>query len=233
MTNKIALSWSGGKDSTLALRKLLYEGEYKVEVLLTLFNPETQMVPYQYIPIDFIRKQAESLNIPLLEIPVGSPLSNLSYENVLTQTFQQLKKQDIHTVAYGDINSQGIRNYREQLAAKIQVKFIYPLWDMNIAYLANDFIERGFKAIISSLDTLMLDENFLGEAYDSSFIANLPDTVDICGEHGEFHTFVYDGPIFSKAISFETGEIYDDGMQTELVQMKYIEILQASAFEKL
>jgi uncharacterized protein (TIGR00290 family) len=226
MAEKIVLSWSGGKDSALTLERLLYHGAYTVEGLFTVYDRDTQKVKLHNVPIQLIRLQAKSINLPLFEIPIEENASNEKYEEAHINLFNELKKNDIHHAAFGDLFLEVIRNYRESLAEKAGFKFHYPLWKENPEKLSSEFIERGFKAVVTAINSDVLDEDCLGKQYDENFISSLPDNVDICGENGEFHTFVWDGPYFSKPVGYVLGENSTKDYRPEIdMSMSFCEIM--------
>jgi uncharacterized protein (TIGR00290 family) len=226
MAEKIVLSWSGGKDSTLALERLIYNGGYVIEGLFTVYTTETQKVNLHNVPVSLIRMQAESLNLPLYEIALPEDASNEIYESEHFKLFEQLKVQGIYNIAFGDLFLDVIKDYRDKLAAKTGMKFQYPLWREQTGKISTEFIERGFKAVVTAINTDVLPYSLLGRQYDEDFVTQLPEDVDICGENGEFHTFVWDGPIFSKSVTYNLGEISTTDYRPKVeMSMAFIEIL--------
>jgi uncharacterized protein (TIGR00290 family) len=225
MADNIVVSWSGGKDSSLALERLMYNGNYKVCGLFTAYDVKNQWVKLHNVPIAMIRLQAESLGMPLYEIPLSPTASNAEYENAHFELFEKLKKEGIYNIGYGDIFLEEIKEYRDKMSAKAGMHFHYPLWNADAEDISEEFISRGFEAVITAIDTAKLDESFLGRHYNAAFIADLPDDVDICGENGEFHSYVFNGPIFSKAIHYKTGKIYKENYRPTVdMEMAFVEI---------
>jgi uncharacterized protein (TIGR00290 family) len=225
MADKIVLSWSGGKDSALALEKLMYNGQYNVVGLFTTYNQSTQKINLHNVPLNLIRKQAESLDLPLFEIALPPNASNSKYENAHKDLFHKLKQEGVTHIGYGDIFLEEIRKYRESVAEKAGMQTYFPLWGLTSAELADEFIDRGFKAIITAIDTAKLATQKLGKIYNEEFIADLPTDVDVCGENGEFHTFVYDGPIFKQPLKYFLGDVYMESYKPALdIEMAFIEI---------
>jgi uncharacterized protein (TIGR00290 family) len=225
MSSNILLSWSGGKDSALALERLQYNGEYRPIGLFTAYDKESGKVKLHNVPIELIRMQAESVGLPLYELPLSSKASNDEYEKAHLDLFAKLKKEDLESVAFGDIHLEVIRQYREQLSAKAELPFVYPLWGESPEYLSQDFIERDFKAVITAIDTAKMTKEKLGSIYDLEFVAGLPGDVDVCGENGEFHSFVFDGPNFSRRIGYKTGKIFEEDYRPEVnMTMAFLEI---------
>jgi uncharacterized protein (TIGR00290 family) len=226
MPDKIILSWSGGKDSAMALARLIYNGGCQVEGLFTSYNRDNSKVNLHGIPKELIREQAASLKLDLYELPLPPAASNEEYEAAHLSLFENLKAKGIDAIAYGDLFVQEIRDYRDRLSEKAGISFIYPLWGEDTSRLAPEIIERGFKAVVISIDAEKLPGNMLGRPYDDNFIKDLPENNDYCGENGEFHTFVYDGPIFSRAIPYQLGDRYEEDYRPAVnMQMKYMDIL--------
>lgn len=203
--NKIVLSWSGGKDSALALYRLQQSG-LAVHGLLTTIS-----LPYERISMHGVRRsllmqQAEATGLPLYTAEVADK-SNTGYETEMLRVFRNLAKEGIDTIAFGDIFLQDLRSYRENLLAQAGLKGIYPLWKENTADLAREFIREGFRTITCCVNDASLSENWCGRNYDEPFLLDLPAGLDPCGENGEFHTFCYDGPVFRSPVKFEKGEI--------------------------
>lgn len=225
MADKIVLSWSGGKDSALALEKLMYNGQYQVCGLFTTYNAQSQKISLHNVPVELIRQQAQNLNLPLYEIPLPPNASNAIYEDAHKYLYDKLKKDGISHVAFGDIHLQEIRDYREKVANGAGMQTYFPLWEMKTGELATEFIDRGFKAIVTAVNTANLNPDKLGELYNESFIAGLPEDADICGENGEFHTFVFDGPIFSKPIKYFLGKVYMENYRPAIdMEMAFVEM---------
>lgn len=204
---KIILTWSGGKDSCLALYELIKQGNVEIASLLTTLTEDYDRISMHGVRADLLRKQAESIGIPLREVYVSKNGSNEEYELQMREALEVFKGQGIKKVAFGDIFLEDIRRYRVEQLGKLGMDALFPLWGSNTYYLANRFIELGFQAIVVCVDTERLHGNFSGREFNQKFINDLPKSVDPCGEHGEFHTFVYDGPIFKKRIAFSRGEI--------------------------
>ncbi|MGZ5244858.1 MAG: Dph6-related ATP pyrophosphatase [Bacteroidia bacterium] len=225
MADKIVLSWSGGKDSALALEKLMYNGQYQLCGLFTTYNVQTQKINLHNVPIALIRQQAESLGLSLYEIPLPPNAANAIYEDAHKHLYNKLNQEGITHIGFGDIFIEEIKSYRENIAQQTGLETFFPLWQQNTEALANEFITRGFKAIITALDTAKLGIENLGRLYDEAFIAALPDDTDFCGEHGEFHTFVFDGPIFRKPVKYFLGDVYMENYKPAIdMEMAFIEI---------
>lgn len=200
-------NWSGGKDSAMALHKMLQDPQFNIEALLTNVNSDTDRISMHGVRRSLLQKQAESIQIPLHTIELNSSPSLKEYEAVVDEKLLGLKKEGLDTAVFGDIFLEDLRSYRENHFSKSDIETIFPLWGHNTKELMRAFIEEGFKAVVVCVKSELLDESFVGRELDDDFIESLPDNVDPCGENGEFHTFVYDGPIFTKAIPFEKGEV--------------------------
>jgi len=205
---KAALHWSGGKDATWALYKLQQEKDIRIECLITTFTIPYKRVSMHGIHEELIDKQAKSIGIPLVKVWLSESTSMESYETELIKVLTELKQRDIDYSVFGDIFLEDLKNYREKLLKKIGVKCLFPLWNAPTNKLANDFIQIGFKAKVVALNASKLDQNFAGNDFDFQFLDKIPDDVDPCGENGEFHTFVFDGPIFNQSINFNLGEVH-------------------------
>jgi uncharacterized protein (TIGR00290 family) len=202
----VIFSWSGGKDSALALF-LLNRKEYHVRSLITTISKDYNRISMHGVRKELLQKQANSIGIPLNCIYLPKDVKNNEYERIMKQEMLYFKSHKINYVVFGDIFLEDIRNYRESNLSKIDMKAIFPLWKRNTKDLANKFISLGFKAIITSIDSNYLDGSFVGKLYNSEFLNSIPSDVDPCGENGEFHTFVFDGPIFSHSISFQKEKV--------------------------
>lgn len=205
MAEKIALAWSGGKDSALALYELRRKN-YDVVRLLTTITAGYDRISMHGVRESLLVRQSENLGIPLLPVRIPAPCSNEEYETCLLAATTELKKQGIGSVAFGDLFLEDIRQYRENNLAQIGMMALSPLWARNTVRLAEEFIDLGFGAYLTCVDTQALPGEFAGRLYDRSLLAELPPTVDPCGENGEFHTFVFAGPIFSRPIPVRRGE---------------------------
>jgi uncharacterized protein (TIGR00290 family) len=200
-------NWSGGKDSAFALWKILNEKKFRIDYLLTSMNNFYNRISMHGVRRELLEAQAASLNIPLTTIELPEQPSMQEYESAMTEKINWLKEGGITHGIFGDIFLQDLRNYREEKLGSAGIECIFPIWGKDTGELMKNFIEAGFKAIIVCVNTRFLDKNFCGTFINESFCQDLPSGVDICGENGEFHTFVYDGPIFNHPICFKKGEI--------------------------
>jgi uncharacterized protein (TIGR00290 family) len=204
--NKAIFSWSGGKDSSLCLHKVLKEKSFNIQYLLTTLNGQNQRVSMHGVAEILLDKQAESIGLPLKKIFMPEFPSMGQYDDLISEFLTKAKSEDIHTSIFGDIFLEDLREYRENQLKKVDMKAAFPLWKIDTKDVAREFIKEGFKTIIVSVDARHLDESFAGRIFDESFLNDLPEDVDPCGENGEFHSYVFDGPIFKKPIPFTKGE---------------------------
>jgi uncharacterized protein (TIGR00290 family) len=221
MKEKILLSWSGGKDSALALYKLLQTNLYEITLLTTVLY-EQRIIGMHGISEELLIKQANCIGLPLEIVYIKPGANNLEFENAISAVLLNYKAAGYTSVAFGDLYLEDIRAYRENNMKATGMKCLFPLWQKDTTLLANEFIDLGFKTVISCVDTQQLHQSFSGRLYDKTFLNELPKTTDPCGENGEFHSFVYDGPIFKKAVDFNIGKkrIVDDRFYfTELLYL--------------
>lgn len=202
----IVISWSGGKDSSRSLFELREEGVL-VNKAITTVTKAFDRISMHGVRTDLLEKQCDALGLDLLKIEIPSPCTNEIYEEKMAITIRQLKTEKYDTMAFGDIFLEDLKAYREEKMDKAEMNAIFPIWKMDPKYLAESFIELGFKTIITCVDSEQLDPSFCGRVYDQSFLNDLPASVDPCGENGEFHTFCFDGPIFKFPLEFTKGEI--------------------------
>lgn len=203
---KAYLNWSSGKDAMLALHQLQHSTEISVEKLVTTVNTDFNRVSMHGLPISLLEKQAESLQLPLCQIPLRGNVSMQVYDKTMQKHVSQLKAEGFTHSVFGDIFLEDLKKYREEQLKRQTVKPLFPLWKKNTKTLLKEFIDLGYKAIVVCTNTNELDESFCGRIIDHNFLNDLPNNVDPCGENGEFHTFVYDGPLFSFPIEFEIGK---------------------------
>lgn len=204
---KTFLNWSGGKDALFALHKK--SEEFTVDKLVTTFNSENNRVNMHGLRKELIEKQAESLDIPLMPIYLKPNISLPDYNKFMNLQLEKLKKEGYSHSMYGDILLEDLKFYREEQLKKIGLKTVFPLWEKDTEQMIRDFIETGYKALVVVTNNKVLDASFCGRILDEDFIKDLPPEVDPCGENGEFHTFVFDGPLFKKRVPFEIGDIVE------------------------
>ena len=207
MKKKAIFNWSSGKDSALALYKILQDPEFEISCLLTSVNQQYQRVSMHGVRIELLEQQAKSIGLPLQIMQIPEMPTMEVYENVMRNTLDKLKSQGVTHSVFGDIFLEDLRKYREDKLAEIGFEGVFPLWKTPTKDLIQEFIDLGFKTIVVCVNERNLDKSFVGRIIDQDFINDLPEDVDVCGENGEFHTFTFDGPIFSKPIDFEIGEV--------------------------
>ena len=206
MKTKALLSWSGGKDCAAALMRILAEGRLDVAALVTTVTAGYGRISMHGVRTGLLKGQARALGIPLEEAVIPQAASNEAYEAALEGVLLRYRG-SVPTVVYGDIFLRDVREYRERHLRRLGFECEFPLWGRDTRELAQGVIEAGMRAVVVCVDGEALGGEFAGREYDSDFLADLPEGVDPCGENGEFHTFVYDGPIFGRSVNFEKGEV--------------------------
>lgn len=206
---KAYLNWSSGKDAALALYQLQKEEKYSVEKLLTTCNSETERISMHGVRVELLVRQAKSLGIELHEISLHGNVSLADYNSVMAEAVEKLKSEQFTHSVFGDIFLEDLREYREKELHRVGIEAVFPLWKRDSSNLMETFLEAGFKAITVCVNSKFLDKFYCGKIIDKDFLASLPEGVDPCGENGEFHTFVFDGPIFKKPIDFKVGEVVE------------------------
>ena len=207
MAEKVLFSWSGGKDSAIAFYEIQKSSNYEILALLTIITEDYDRVSMHGLRRSLLEQQAKSLGISLEKVSISKDASNEEYESKMKEALLRYKNAGVHSVVFGDIFLQDIRKYREVYLAKIGMKGVFPIWRRNTTELSHTFIDLRFKAITICVDSNVLDKRFVARDFDKQFLSELPPTVDPCGENGEFHSFVYDGPIFRENILSKKGEI--------------------------
>ncbi|MEI7487760.1 MAG: diphthine--ammonia ligase [Chryseobacterium sp.] len=206
MKPKAIFNWSSGKDSALALYKTLQETRFEITSILTSVNEEFQRISMHGVHIDLLQQQASSLGIPLMTMQIPKEPSMEQYREIMISTMDTIKSQGNTHSIFGDIFLEDLRKYREEQLQSIGMEAVFPLWKNDTTKLIHEFLNFGFKTIITCVNETYLDKSFAGRIIDKDFIKDLPKTVDPCGENGEFHSFTFDGPIFKNPIQFEIGE---------------------------
>ncbi len=202
----VVLAFSGGKDSLLALARLSADPDWRVVRLLTTLNESYQRIAMHGVRRSLLEEQARALDLPLDLVFLPADGGNTEYEAALSRRLVEYQAVGIHQVAFGDLFLEDVRRYRETHLAQVGMTGLFPLWGQPTDGLARRFITEGFRAIVVCVDTTQLDPSFAGREFDDRFLDTLPPTVDPCGERGEFHTFVYDGPPFNRPIPFQRGQ---------------------------
>lgn len=207
MAESVVMCWSGGKDSALALQVALKEPSLQVEALLTTVTDEYDRISMHGVREALLQAQVDAIGITLEQIRIPKRASNELYEQAMTRAFLRYKTRGISRVIFGDLFLEGIRQYREKQLSKLDMQGIFPLWLRDTRELAKEFIREGFRAVLVCVDPKQIDPSFCGREYDEVLLADLPRSADPCGENGEFHTFVYDGPNFNRVIRIEKGDV--------------------------
>jgi uncharacterized protein (TIGR00290 family) len=202
----VILSWSGGKDSALALAELADDPEVEVVGLLTTVLEGEERIGMHRMRWPLLAAQAAALGLPLHPVPLPPLADNATYEARVGAALYALRPTGAEAVAFGDLFLEEIRAYRERQMAALGLATLFPLWGRETAALARDFIARGYRARIVCVDTAKLPAGFAGRAFDAELLADLPAGIDPCGENGEFHTFVEDGPGFAAPVACRPGE---------------------------
>ena len=206
----LVLSWSGGKDSAMALYELLRDPAWKVERLLTSVSDEFRRVSHHGIREELLQMQVAAIGLPLdwLRLPSGGgPCTNAVYEELIGQHLQRYIDRQIRHVGHGDLFLADLRAYRERNLARLGMSGVFPIWGRDTRELVESFIALGFKAILCCVDGRRLGGSFVGRPIDEELLRDLPPEVDPCGENGEYHSFVYDGPIFERPLAIELGQV--------------------------
>ena len=205
--NKVIVSWSGGKDSARAYYELQKAGSHEIVALLTTVTEGYDRISMHGVRRSLLEQQAASLGLPVEKIYISQKSSNEEYEEKMKEKLLYYKNLGVGSVLIGDIFLEDLRRYREEKLAEIGMNGIFPIWKKDTTKLAHSFIELGFKAIITCIDSLVLDRKFVGREFDQQFLSELPAGIDPCGENGEFHSFVYDGSIFQRPIAHQKGQV--------------------------
>ncbi|MDF0725518.1 diphthine--ammonia ligase [Cytobacillus sp. S13-E01] len=203
---RIVISFSGGKDSTLALHRIIQAGEWEIDSLLTTVNEEHRRSSIHGVRESLLEAQAFSLGIPLRKVFIPAPCSNEMYENIMSEENKQLVEDGVTHMMFGDIFLVDVKTYRENMLANTSITPVFPLWNESSTTLIDEFLTLGYKTVVTCIDSEQLNPSFVGKIVDKEFLSMLPSNVDPCGENGEFHTFVLDGPIFNEKIDFSISD---------------------------
>lgn len=205
--DKVIVSWSGGKDSARAYYELQKAGRHEIVALLTTVTEGYDRVSMHGVRRSLLEEQAAALGVPVDKIYITQKASNEEYEAKMKAKLLHYRNMGVASLLIGDIFLEDLRRYREQKLAEIGMNGIFPIWKRDTTELAHSFIDLGFKAVIACIDSHVLDKKFVGRDFDEQFLSDLPPGADPCGENGEFHSFVYDGPIFQRPIAHQKGEV--------------------------
>lgn len=207
MKEKVIFNWSGGKDSALCLYKLLQPGQYEVMCLLTSISKQYQRISMHGVRTELLEMQATSIGLPLQKLQIPEMPTMQIYNDLMAGFLSELKNKGATASVFGDIFLEDLRAYREEKLAEIGLKAVFPLWKTPTERLIKEFMDLGFKTIVTCVNEKYLDKSFAGRIIDADFLKDLPTNVDPCGENGEFHTFVFEGPLFKEPILFDKGEV--------------------------
>jgi uncharacterized protein (TIGR00290 family) len=209
MRKHVLLSWSGGKDSALALQALRADPMVEVVGLLTSVTREYERISVHGVRRSLLERQAERLRLPLLTIELDPVTTNEAYEMKFLAALERVRRElpDVSAIAFGDLFLADVRGYREKLLASSGFEPLFPIWGVDTAELARRFVRDGFVARLVCVDTTQLDGSFAHRVFDDALLADLPAGVDPCGERGEFHTFVSDGPGYDGPVEYTVGEM--------------------------
>lgn len=208
-TTPAFMNWSGGKDSSLCLYHVLKKNVHAVKYLLTTLSKQHLRISMHGVRQQLLFQQAEALGLPLQTIYLPEQASMEQYNQLMHDQMQRFRSEGICTAIFGDIFLEDLKLYREAQLAKLGLQGVFPLWKRDSTELYQEFIALGFKAITVCVNGKKLDRSFVGRLLDAQFLQDLPPNVDPCGENGEFHTFVYDGPLFKTPIRFRKGEVIE------------------------
>jgi uncharacterized protein (TIGR00290 family) len=206
---RVLLSWSSGKDSAWALHVLRRRADVEVVGLLTTINEEHDRVAMHAVRTELLRAQARAAGLPLREVAIPSPCTNAEYESAMSAALARAKEDGVEAVAFGDLFLEDIRAYREEKMRGTGLATLFPLWGMATAELAREMIAGGLRARVTCVDPKQAPRDIAGRDFDEALLGALPESVDRCGERGEFHTFAYAGPMFSRVVPIVSGEIVE------------------------
>jgi uncharacterized protein (TIGR00290 family) len=206
-THKSYMNWSGGKDSSLCLHYIQQDKNYSVDCLLTSVNAVHNRISMHGVRRKLLIAQATAIGLPLQTIELPEQPGMKEYEEAMMNKVTTLKGDGYTHSVFGDIFLEDLKKYREQKLQQVNLSGVFPLWKIPTHQLMDEFLGLGFKAIIVCINEQYLDKSFCGRLIDESFVRDLPANVDVCGEHGEFHSFVFDGPVFKHPIPYTKGEI--------------------------
>ncbi len=206
MKKRTLLSWSSGKDSAWALHVLRQQPDIELIGLFTTVNQEFERVAMHAVRTELLKQQAKAIGLPMYLVHIPYPCTNAHYEETMHKFTIRMKEMKVECVAFGDLFLKDIRTYREEKMADTDIKPIFPLWGLSTSELCHEMIDAGLKTRITCLDPKKVPDYLAGHEYNEDFLNALPEGVDPCGENGEFHTFVYDGPMFNHPVDLTIGE---------------------------
>lgn len=204
---RLLLSWSSGKDSAWTLHRLRQSDDYEIVGLVTTVNQEFNRVAMHGVREQLLEAQADAAGLPLWRLPLPHPCPNTEYERIMRSLIERAQAAGVTHMAFGDLFLEDIRAYRERQLTGTGITPVFPLWGLETKQLARDMLAGGLRAHLTCVDSRQLDATFAGRAYDDALLDELPAGIDPCGEHGEFHTFCYAGPMFDRPLAVRTGEV--------------------------
>lgn len=204
---RIWLSWSSGKDSAWTLHKLRTSGEFEVAALLTTINQDAGRVAMHAVREELLEEQARAAGVRLVKVPIPWRCSNAVYEAAMATAVAQARSEGVSHMAFGDLFLEDIRRYREEKLRPAGITPVFPIWGLPTAPLAREMVAAGLRAYLTCVDPSKLDPSFAGRLFDRQLLDELPPSIDPCGENGEFHSFAFAGPMFSRPIEAKTGHI--------------------------
>lgn len=207
MKKRTLLSWSSGKDSAWTLHQLQADPEIDLRGLFCTVNSKFNRVAMHAVRLELLQQQAAHLGLPLQVIEIPYPCSNEQYAEIMTSFVEGARGEKIEQFAFGDLFLEDIRSYREEKLSGTGISPVFPIWAIPTDQLAREMIASGLRAVITCVDPKQLPQEFIGREYNLEFLDDLPDGVDPCGENGEFHSFVFAGPMFRKPLQINLGEI--------------------------
>jgi uncharacterized protein (TIGR00290 family) len=207
--NKCIVSWSSGKDSAWLVHVLRTGGDFEIGALLTTVNESAARVAMHAVRVELLEAQAEALSLPLWQISIPSPCTNEVYEHQMAAAVERAVAEGFTHIAFGDLFLEDIRRYREERLADTGLTPIFPVFGMDTTNLAQQMVNAGLRARLTCVDPRVLGALFAGREFDATLLADLPESVDPCGERGEFHTFAYGGPMFAHTIAIEPGAVVE------------------------
>lgn len=206
---KILLSWSTGKDSAWTLHVLRQSVGWDIAGLVATVNIAFGRVSMHGVREELLERQAQAVGLPLWKVPLPYPCPNEAYESAMRELILRAKEAEVTHFAFGDLFLQDVRDYRERQLAGTGITPVFPLWGIDTAGLAHDMIASGLRAIVTCVDPRQIPASLIGREFDEAFLKELPPSADPCGENGEYHTFCYDGPMFTRPIPVRTGEVVE------------------------
>ncbi len=212
---KAILNWSGGKDAMLSLYKIQQTKAYHIECLFTTISAELRRITMHGVRERLLEQQAAALGLPLEVLALPESTNMALYNDLMQTAMNKFLAAGVTASIFGDLHLADLKAYREQQLAKIGLEGVFPLWQQRVETIMQEFIALGFKAVVVCVNARYLSQDFVGRVLDADFIRDLPAEVDVCGENGEFHTFVFDGPNFQQPVLFTIGEVVYKNYQTE------------------